>query len=371
MRKCIRSANFNSAWRKLASKNIYAQIHYLIFIWTFMRYLRLTILAIPLLLSVAFGQQDPQYTMYMFNRQALNPAYTGALEATNITLLGRSQWVGIPGAPQTATFSASGFLSGISSGIGGYIVAEELGPLQTFGANLQYAFHLQMGERSRLNIGVNGGILNKALAAKWIYNQDLGTDPTIGPPNVDVSAGGFAPDLGAGIYYHLKMPNLTGTAYPQDKFYAGVSASHLLEPKLDFLLTGTPTAPDTRLRRGFNFTTGATFALSTNIYLQPSLFVRTDLASVQSDLSANLYISPMVFGLNYRGLFYRDHDSFSGIVGFNVNTSLFIAYSYDYTISNLTSYTSGSHELIISYTFPTVIKALAPKVDVRGIPELQ
>jgi type IX secretion system PorP/SprF family membrane protein len=332
-----------------------------------MRNLLLIILAIPTLMSsVAFAQMDPQYTMYMFNRQALNPAYVGSLEATNVTLLGRTQWVGIPGGPQTATASINGFLQGISSGIGATLIGDGLGTMRTFGAQFQYAYHLQFGQRSRLNIGVSGGLLQKSLIGTWIYNSDLGTDPLIGAPGTAYSQSGMVGDLGAGLYFHVKMPNLTSTAYPQDRFYVGLAASHLLEPKLDkaFGFNGV-----TRLHRGFNFSMGGTFQLGSTIYLQPSTFIRTDLASWQTDLTLNLYVSPMVFGINYRGNIYRNHDSFSGIVGFNANTSLFIGYSYDYTVSQLSRFTSGSHELIVSYTFPTLIRNIAPKLDTRGMPE--
>ena len=48
---------------------------------------------------MTFGQQDAQYTHYMFNTQAINPAYAGSREALTITGLHRSQWAGFEGAP--------------------------------------------------------------------------------------------------------------------------------------------------------------------------------------------------------------------------------------------------------------------------------
>ena len=333
-----------------------------------MRNLLLIILCLPMVIN-AYGQQDPQYTMYMFNRQALNPAYAGALEATNITLLGRAQWVGIPGGPMTSTVSANGYIGAIRSGIGGVVIGERLGSLQTFGATLNYAFHVSFSDRTKLNIGVQGGMYQKILAAKWLYNDELGQDPLIGAPNQEYRQGAFVGDLGAGLYFHVKRKNLASTAYPQDMIYVGLSAGHLLEPKLEKLLNQQGIGQDSRLRRSFNFTVGGTIPLSQNIYLAPSAFFRTDMSSWQLDLTANLYVSPMVFGVNYRSNLYRNHDSVSGILGFNATTNLFIAYSYDYTVSALSRFTSGSHELIISYTFPTLTKLLPPIHDVRGLPD--
>ena len=327
-----------------------------------MRNLLLLFLVLPLLFTIGNAQMDAQYTMYMFNRQALNPAYTGSLEATNMTLLGRAQWVGIPGAPKTSTFAVSGFLKGINSGIGGHIIADQIGPLRTLGANLAYAYHLHFSDRAILNIGIQGGFYQKGLFVPkdgWLYAEmTTNTDPLANTGD----ATSFVPDIGSGLYFHLKRRGITTPAYPQDAFYVGGSVGHILEPSLKgLILNGNSIA---RVRRSFNATVGGSIPIKRNIFLGPSAFFRTDLASWQLDLTTNLYISPMVFGINYRGGLYNFQDSnfrnvsdsFSGIVGFNANTSLFIGYSYDYTVSPLTQFTSGSHELIISYTFPTITR---------------
>ena len=319
-----------------------------------MRNLLLLSLVLSALGMPAFGQQDPQYTMYMFNRLAVNPATAGALEATNVTLLGRAQWVGIEGAPKTSTLTGSAYLRKISSGIGVSIIADGLGPLRTTGLGVDYAFHIKTGAFSRLNIGVHGGFYQKGLfvpKGDWKYNKDNGTDPI-----VSSSTGkAFVPDIGAGIYYHVNRKGLTTKAQPQDAFYIGASVSHILEPSLEglFVSTGQGIGADSKLRRGINATAGVTFALSKNILLQPSFFFRTNLNTFQNDLSVNLFVSPMVFGLNYRGMFAKNNESVGGTVGFNANTNLFIAYAYDFHFSAFAGYTSGSHELILSYTFPT------------------
>ncbi len=49
--------------------------------------------------GVVYGQQDPHYTQYMYNQNILNPAYAGSRGDLSIGLLGRTQWVGIEGAP--------------------------------------------------------------------------------------------------------------------------------------------------------------------------------------------------------------------------------------------------------------------------------
>jgi type IX secretion system PorP/SprF family membrane protein len=56
--------------------------------------------------TVAFSQQDPQYTQYMYNQAIINPAYAGSNESLSLVSLYRNQWTGFEGAPKTLTVSA-------------------------------------------------------------------------------------------------------------------------------------------------------------------------------------------------------------------------------------------------------------------------
>ena len=67
------------------------------------RFVLILILLITIKISVA--QQEPMYTQYLFNTQVINPAYTGAWENLGFIVLGRHQWVDMPGAPRTYTFA--------------------------------------------------------------------------------------------------------------------------------------------------------------------------------------------------------------------------------------------------------------------------
>ncbi|WP_445716752.1 type IX secretion system membrane protein PorP/SprF, partial [Flavobacterium sp.] len=53
---------------------------------------------------VAFAQQDPHYTQYMYNMSVMNPAYAGSKDNLSMGLLYRKQWVELEDAPTTGTF---------------------------------------------------------------------------------------------------------------------------------------------------------------------------------------------------------------------------------------------------------------------------
>ena len=55
----------------------------------------------------SYGQQDPQFTQYMYNTQVINPAYAGSREVLSFGFLGRTQWVGLDGSPETGTFTVN------------------------------------------------------------------------------------------------------------------------------------------------------------------------------------------------------------------------------------------------------------------------
>ena len=63
------------------------------------------ILILVFAVNISWAQQDPMYTQYNFNTQTINPAYAGTWESMGFLVLGRNQWVGMPGAPNTYTFS--------------------------------------------------------------------------------------------------------------------------------------------------------------------------------------------------------------------------------------------------------------------------
>jgi len=48
-----------------------------------------------LVCTLVMGQQDAQYTQYMYNTVSVNPAYAGSRGHLSIAALYRAQWVGL------------------------------------------------------------------------------------------------------------------------------------------------------------------------------------------------------------------------------------------------------------------------------------
>jgi type IX secretion system PorP/SprF family membrane protein len=286
------------------------------------------------------GQSYIQNTMYNFNRLVYNPATAGTAGGVHMALLGRLQWTGIDGAPSLTTAAIHAPSQRLSGGLGGFIIGDKLGPLSTIGVNVAYAFHLAIGDDgASLNIGVQGGILQKALNANWRYDPSQGIDPILGQPFGNFNGSTLVPNLGAGLYFSL----------PNDRFYIGLSGQDLLEPSVEGMLLDPNIGEESNVPRSFYVMTGYKHEFSERVSLQPNIFVRTDGASFQFDINAILGIKPLVFGVSHRW-----KDSFSGMVGFNMSDRFFMGYAYDYTISGLNANSDlNSHEIILSYTIPS------------------
>ena len=66
-----------------------------------------------------FSQQDPNFTLYNFNMNIINPATAGIGEMETLSFGYRSQWIGLSDAPNTKVFNLTkplkkGLFSGLS-----------------------------------------------------------------------------------------------------------------------------------------------------------------------------------------------------------------------------------------------------------------
>ena len=105
----------------------------------------------------ASAQQDPQYTQYMYNTMAINPAYAGSTGTLEATLLHRSQWVGISGAPETQSFSAHTPLRNEKIGLGLSVVNDKIGPSSELYLDGNFSYSLPLGYEKRLAFGLKAG----------------------------------------------------------------------------------------------------------------------------------------------------------------------------------------------------------------------
>ncbi|MEN8251922.1 MAG: PorP/SprF family type IX secretion system membrane protein, partial [Bacteroidota bacterium] len=108
-----------------------------------------------LLTGLVYGQQDPHYTQYMYNQNILNPAYAGSRGDLSIGLLGRTQWIGIDGAPDTQTLNIHSAI-GNRVGLGLSVIHDQIGPVVENNLSLDFSYTIPVSETGNLAFGLKG-----------------------------------------------------------------------------------------------------------------------------------------------------------------------------------------------------------------------
>ena len=93
-------------------------------------------------------------------------------------------------------------------------------------------------------------------------------------------------------------------------------------------------------------TAGFVFDLSPSLKFKPAFMAKgVSGAPMAFDVTANVLVNNFIEG----GIGYRFDDSVSGLINVHVTPSLRIGYAYDYTLSNLGKYNSGTHEIFLLF----------------------
>lgn len=289
-----------------------------------------------LTVSSAFGQQDPQYTQYMYNTMSVNPAYAGQREVLSITGLHRSQWVGIDGAPQTQSLGVHTPLRNERIGLGLVVVNDALGPASETYVNANFSYTIPLNDfDKKLSFGLTGGF--HILDTDWSKGIYQNPDVVF---NENLSL--FSPTVGAGLYLHsrkwylgLSVPNMITTKH-YDDFQESVASE-----RMHFFLIG-----------------GYVFNLSERTKLKPAFLVKAvSGAPIIADVSANfLFYDKLTLGIAWRW-----DDALSGLAGIQVTDGMYVGYAYDYTTTDLKNYNSGTHEIVLRFELQKLGRILSPR----------
>ncbi|MEI6765202.1 MAG: type IX secretion system membrane protein PorP/SprF [Bacteroidota bacterium] len=279
------------------------------------------------------AQYDAMFTQYMFNEMFINPAFAGSKEALAVSLHHRQQWVGFAGRPVTTTFTAHMPLFRNTMGVGLCFLSEKLGVLSRNLIYANYAYRVRLSGKSYLTFGVMGGA--------HLQSEKLAAINTVEPgdPNFSVNTPTvITPNFGFGIMYTT------------EKFYAGISVPRLLDDNIKVSSDGTILGNNKVVLNKFHYyaTIGKVFVLGPNLKIVPQLMLKAvSNAPFQFDVNVNALMKERL----WLGLSYRSRADISGLAGVYITPQLLLTYSYDYPLTILHDYTSGSHEIGISYTF--------------------
>jgi type IX secretion system PorP/SprF family membrane protein len=297
----------------------------------------LSILLLLISIGSVFSQFDAQMSQYMFHNSYFNPAAVGEDEMIQITGQHRIQWIGIPNAGQTTFFSINSPLKigKSNNGIGFKFLNDKVGQFLNQSAHLQYAYKKKIGtgvlsigtDIGFVSLGFNlGDSIQKHLIPIGDYHK-IAEDTEI--PKSSVVGMSFDMDIGA--------------FYSTPTYYGGLSYLHINSPtvtwgdKSEFKEYGT-----LFLTGGYNLVLA-----NPKFVLKPSTLFKTDFTSWQLDVSSRLEYNTKYWG----GLSYRFQDAIVVLAGINITGGLSVGYSYDLPTSRIITVSTGTHEVVLMYSF--------------------
>ena len=286
--------------------------------------------------SIVQGQQDAQFTQYMYNGMFYNPAFAGKDGGYRFSALHRSQWLnyttssGQGGAPVTQLITAEGRLDSKSIGYGLSIVNDQIGPSGNLEVNLKGSYHKKIN-RATLSFGGYLGIFSSSLD----YGEIVVVNPEPGNPQSG-KEGQIALDFGAGILYD------------RGNYYLGLSSKHLGQPSFDF----GDGAYANQLENHSYFLFGYRIRPIGQLRIEPSLLIKSvSFNNFSYDVSVMATHQNKING----GIAYRGEESVSLILGYSLlrDNSLKLGYAFDLVVGGLEAKSPTSHELMLRYLLPT------------------
>ncbi|GGI56030.1 PorP/SprF family type IX secretion system membrane protein [Winogradskyella haliclonae] len=284
-----------------------------------------------LLFGTIYAQQEPNYALYRYTMNAINPAYAAADGETSLTSSFRSQWVNVQDAPETQTFFFATPLTE-KFGIGLSIINDKVFVENRTSFNVDFSYKLKFSETTDLFLGLKAGAST--------YNIDEDGFGRFGFNNGDSAIQnideGFRPNLGVGAHLF------------NEKYFVSFSINGLLQGERVNVDDGRVTTSNNNshwyLSGGYNFD------LSDKFEFRPSTMIRyVNGSPLSADFTA-------AFRYNKRfelaGVYTTD-GAWAGTLMFNLADWMDFGYAYGGSSrSDLNDINDGTHEILVRFNFP-------------------
>lgn len=311
----------------------------------------ITVIGLLAIMPSVTGQQFPMYSQYIMNGFLLNPSYAGSDYYTTFGLTVREQWLGIPDAPRTyaAAFQTrilnNSYITKTTTvrkkidrptkggrvGLGGYVFSDHNGIMHRTGFQFAYAYHLPIEDEKQLSFGLSLSAyqyfvdISGAVMPEDVYDEFLA--------NYDQVV--YIPDANFGVSYATR------------RFFAGFAMTNLLRGTLMIGNGGE----NGNSQLGHYFLTGGIkfYPGSTDWIIEPSMMLKSSdmfLKALQLDITTRVYYKEDY----WLGVSYRTQDAVILLAGVKVDR-FYLGYAFDFTLSDIRSYTYGTHELTVLARF--------------------
>lgn len=298
--------------------------------------------------QMAFAQQDLQYTQFMFNKMAYNPAYAGTFESPTLTAIYRKQWIGLEGSPETQVISYNQRALNNRVGMGGTLSRSVVGITRNITLDVPYSYRIPV-KRGTLGMAIQFNV--RHLYQNW---ADPRLHPALPIDNAipDDAQSKYLVNFGCGIFY------------AGNKWFAGLGVPRLLDNNIDFLDLDDNLSREVQHFYGL---AGTEFVIDKDFKITPEILLKyAPGAPFDADLNVSFLLKHKFYGaLGYR--LGTDTNSVGESVhilgGIQATENLFLCLSYDIGLSQLYKYNSGSMEATVRWWFnPPAPEGVAPPI---------
>lgn len=274
---------------------------------------------------ITHAQQESNLSFHSFNPLAINSGYVGVNEGLNCVLINREQWTGVPGHPKTNLVSVDSPLNGHNLALGSSFSSDQIGPLRSTTATIDFAYRLYLTKKTRLAFGVKGSINSQSLRFSELKNIDqadinFSQDFKFKPQ----------PNIGFGIYLW------------NEKYFAGISIPTLIEQSQEYQ---DGTVFGTKKRHHY-LHGGAILEINDQMKLKPTLLIRhTNGSPLAVDLGGTVIMNDFLFV----GMSYRYRQAWGANIMLTLHERFKVGYAFERSHPTIQSISGGTHEVLIGY----------------------
>ena len=256
---------------------------------------------------------------YYINPASMNEDYKGLF-----TIAARNQWLGFAGAPKTLFASGTLFVNRINTQFGLKFYADQIGYNTITNASLSYSYMVMLDNDWSIDLGLAGSFQSLSYDRSKV-NTYTADDPAL------------YENLLQSYNYNCDV----GAELVNNEWKFGVSAQNLFSP----FFKGN------NLQDNINYAY-ATYRKDTKhiVSVQYGLCATQtrNVLQVESNLTTFFRLDEDRDAFQV-SLLYRTRNEMGAILGMNLNSQFHISYSYDFNVSGIARYSTGSHELMLVY----------------------
>ncbi len=292
----------------------------------------LGLMLLALVGSTATAQQVPAISQVNLNPYFVNPSYAGFTGYSEIHCLYKKLWSNIPGSPEDQIITASTKIFKYNLGVGVKLHNEVNNFLGNTGAQIAFAYHLNLAEQHKLSFGIAPGV-----TFHRIYFDRLRAEDPFESTILNRTEGASAFDVDFGITYSIKDLRLS------------LASLRMLQSNMVFQTEEQNNFITLSHVRHYNVNASYeinSFSPKWAVIPSASIYSVQGMSSVIEGSIKAKYNDLIWVGANY-----RNQAAVGGILGLEIDEQFVFSYNYEYPLNEFSQISNNSHEIVLGFKF--------------------